>query len=360
MIAVAQACGRFDIGNLITLAPTGVLAVAVSPVLHYGGGLEGLVVTVATGWLLAVALGLGLLAVAARDFRWMSPARSIATLRAALKFGAPLQLTTLLWTVNLQVDKLLIARYLSLAAVATYELGARVAVSAFTFPQLLPSAASPAASAIHAREDDARLRELHDRLSRYVLAAAAVTTACLLGCADRLYAVWLGPGHADSALVLRGLAVGRALLLAAGAGSVVVRAIGRTSLEVWYHVIGVTVHVGLALLLLPQLGIAGALIGGAAGYLAGSLLFIGVVARALHWRLGPLLGRPHAVPAAVTAAGALAALALDRALPQADGVRGWAALAAVAATGALVALAATFATRYLGWREARELVWPSS
>ena len=360
MMAVAQACGRFDIGNLITLAPTGVLAVAVSPVLRGGGGLEGLVLTVATGWLLAVVLGLALLSMVAHDFRWMSPARSVATLPAALKFGAPLQLTTLLWTVNLQVDKLLIARYLSLAAVATYELGARVAMSAFTFPHLLLSASLPAAAAIHAREDDARLRELHHRLSRYVLTAAAVTSACLLGCADRLYMVWLGPGHAESALVLRGLALGRALLLAAGAASVIVRAIGRTPLEIWYQVIGVIVHVGLAVLLLPRLGIAGVLIAGACGYLAGSILFIAVVARALRWRLTPLLGRPHAVPALVTAAGALAGLALDRALPPAAGLAGWAALTAVAATGAAVALAATFATRYLGWREARELLWPRS
>jgi O-antigen/teichoic acid export membrane protein len=360
MMAVAQACGRFDIGNLITLAPTGVLAIGVAPVLRNGGGLEGLVVTVAAGWLLAVAMGFALLTVAARDFRWMSPARSVVTLPAAVRFGAPLQLTTLLWTVNLQVDKLLIARYISLAAVGTYELGARVAMSAFTFPQLLLSAALPAAAAIHAREDDARLRELHDRLSRYVLTAAAVTTAGLLGCADRLYSVWLGPGHADSALVLRGLAFGRALLLAAGAGSVIARAIGRTSLEIWYHVIGVTVHLGLAMLLLPRLGITGVLIAGAAGYLAGSVLFVAVVARARHWRLAPLLGLPHAVPAAVTAVGAFAALALDRALPAAAGVAGWATLAAVAASGALVALAGTFATRYLGWREARELLWPSS
>lgn len=359
MMAVAQACGRFDIGNLITLAPTAVLALGIRQVLDRGWGLEGLVLTVATGWALAVVIGFALVSAAARDFRWMSPARSLAVLPAALRFGGPLQMTTLLWTVNQQVDKLLIARYVSLAAVATYELGARVAMSAFTFPHLLLSAALPAASALHARENDARLRELHDRLSRYVLTAAAVTAACLLGCADRLYAVWLGPGHADSALVLRGLATGRALLLAAGAGSVIARAIGRTGLETWYHVIGLTLHIGLAMVLLPKLGIAGVVIGGAAGYLAGSILFVTLVARARRWRVAPLLGRPHVVPTAAAMAGALAALALDRALPALSGLAGWSALVAVAATGGGVALAVTFVTRYLGWREARALLFPA-
>ena len=360
MMALAQACGRFDLANLITLAPTGVLAAAVGPVLRSGAGFQGLVLTVAAGWTLAAVLGVVLVAIAAPELRWASPARSIASLPEALRFGAPLQLTTLLWTVNLQVDKVLIARYLSLAAVTTYELGARVAISAFTFPQLLLSAALPGAAALHARDDDERLRELHDRLSRYVLTAAAVTSACLLGCGDRLYAVWLGPGHAESALVMRGLAVGRALLLAAGAGSVIARAIGRTGLETWYHVIGLTLHVGLARLLLPRLGLPGVLIAGAAGYLAGSMLFVTLVARARRWPLKPLLGPPHGVPLLATVAGALAALALDRALPAATGIAGWAIVAAVTATAALAALGATFATRYLGWSESRALLWPGS
>lgn len=359
MMAVAQACGRFDIGNLITLAPTAVLAVGVTQVVRYGGGLEGLVLTLTVGWTLAVALGLALLAIAARDFRWMSPARSIAALPAAMRFGAPLQLTTLLWTVNQQVDKLLLTRYVSLAAVATYELGARVATSAFSFPHQLLSAALPGAAALHARADDQRLREVHDRLSRYVLTACAVTSACLLGCSGRLYAVWLGPGHAESAMVLRWLTVGRAFLLAAGAGSVIARAIGRTGLETWYHIIGLSLHVTLALVLLPKLGLTGVLIAGMTGYLAGSIVFIVIVARARDWRVAPLLGSPHVIPAIATAAGALAAVALDRALPEANGIAGWIMLAVVATAGAGVALATAFATRYLGWREARALLRPS-
>ncbi|MGH7742592.1 MAG: lipopolysaccharide biosynthesis protein [Candidatus Eiseniibacteriota bacterium] len=329
-------------------------------VLKRHGVLEGLVLTVAAGWVLAVLLGLFTLSATARDFRWTSPRKSAAALPAAMRFGGPLQVTTLLWTVNQQVDKLLLARYLSLAAVATYELGARVATSAFTFPHLLLAAALPAASALHARANDTRLRELHDRLGRYVLTAAAITAACLLGCADRLYAVWLGPGHAESALVLRWLTAGRAMLLAAGAASVIARAIGRTALETWYHVIGLTLHVSLALLLLPRIGIAGVVIAGACGYLGGSVLFVALVARARHWRVAPLLGWPHAVPTVAVLAGTLAGLAIDRALPAATGLAGWVSLGTTAAAGALVALGTTFAFRYIHWREARELLWPAS
>lgn len=360
MMAVAQACGRFDIGNLITLAPTGVLALGVTQVLRAGAGIEGLVLTVTVGWTVAVVLGVALLAVAARDFRWMSPTRSVVALPDAVRFGAPLQLTTLLWTVNQQVDKLLLARYVSLGAVATFELGARVANSSFTFPQLLLSAALPGAAALHARGNDERLREVHDRLSRYVLTAAAVTAACLLGCGDRLFTVWLGPGHADSVLVLRWLVIGRALLLAAGAGSVIARAIGRTALETWYHVIGLSLHVVLALLLLPKLGLSAVLIAGAAGYFAGSVLFIVIVARARSWRVGPLLGAPHLVPTVAALAGALLGIVLDRALPAAGGLMGWVLLAVVAASGAAAALAISFLTRYLGWREARALIRPTA
>jgi O-antigen/teichoic acid export membrane protein len=356
VMAVAQACGRFDLANGVTLALTAQHALGSPFVLAHGWGLQGLVINVAIGWALGLALGLLLLPRAAPGFRWAGPLRSLRQLREAVRFGWPMQLTSILWTVNLQLDKLLLARYVSLAAVATYELGSRVAQSAFTFPQLLLAAVLPTAAALHAAGNEARLRELHDRAGRYVLTAVAITLACLLGSASRLCLVWLGVSHADVAQVLRWLAVSAALLVTAGAGSVIARGIGRTDLETWYHVVGLSVHLSLSLWLLPRIGMLGALIGSTAGNLAGSILFITLVARAMRWPALALLLPPHAVPLVAATAGALAALSLDRILPPGSGVQAWALLASVAAMGGLAALAVTFATRYIGWRDVRVLL----
>ena len=360
MMAIAQACGRFDVANYITLALTAQQAIGIPFVLGHGWGMRGLVLNVALGWSLGLILGLVLLPMAAPGFRWTSPTRSFRHVREALQFGGPMQLTSILWTLNLQIDKLLLARYVSLAAVTTYELGSRVALSAFTFPQLLLAAVLPTASALHARDNASRLRELYDRVNRYVLIAVAITLACLLGSADRLYLTWLGPGNANAALVLRWLAATGALLLTAGTGSVVARGIGRTDLETWYHVIGLALHLTLSLVLLPRIGLLGALIGSTAGNLAGTILFITLVARVMKWSTFDLLLPPHVVPLLAAAAGTLAALALDRVLPHGAGPVAWLELGAVVAAAGLTVLAVSFVTRYIGWREARALLRPAA
>ena len=359
-MAIAQASGRFDIANGVTLVLTAQQAIGIPLMLAHHYGLRGLVVNVAVAWTLGLALGLILLPFAAPGFRWASPTRSLRHFREAMRFGGPMQLTSILWTLNLQVDKLLLARYVSLAAVTTYELGSRVALSAFTFPQLLLAAVLPTAAALHARDHATRLRELHDRVGRYVLTAVALTAAILIGSASRIYLTWLGPGHADAAMVLRWLAVASALLLTAGTGSVVARGIGRTDLETWYHVIGLGVHLTLSLLLLPRIGLLGALIGSTAGNLAGTLLFITLIARAMKWPSFELLFPPHVVPLIAAAAGALAALALDRVLPYSTGIVAWLMLALVVVAAGSVGLAVSLMTRYIGWREATALLHPAA
>jgi O-antigen/teichoic acid export membrane protein len=359
-MAVAQASGRFDLANLVTLVLTAQQAIGIPLMLAHRYGLRGLVVNVAIAWAFALVLGLLLLPISSPGFRWVSPARSLRHWREALRFGGPMQLTSILWTLNLQVDKLLLARYVSLVAVTTYELGSRVALSAFTFPQLLLAAVLPTAAALHARDNAARLRELHDRVGRYVLTGVALTTAILIGSSNRIYLTWLGPGHADAAMVVRWLAVTSALLLTAGTGSVVARGIGRTDLETWYHVIGLAVHLTLSLLLLPRIGLLGALIGSTAGNLAGTLLFVTLIARTMKWPSFELLVAPHLVPVIAAAAGAIAALAVDRVMPDLTGASSWLILGVVASSAALVALAVSLLTRYIGWREATALLRPAA
>jgi O-antigen/teichoic acid export membrane protein len=356
VMAVAQGYGRFDVANGVTLALTAQHAAGIPFVLSRGWGLRGLVVNVGVGWTLGLLLGLLLLPRTARGFRWGSLGASRSRAREALAFGGPMQLTSILWTLNLHVDKLLLARFVSLAAVATYELGARVAQSAFTLPQLLLGAVLPTAAALHAIPDVQRLKELHDRVNRYVLGASAVMLAALLASADRLYTVWLGAPPEHTALVLRGLSLSAAVLLAAGTGSVVARGIGRTMLEAWYHVASLSVHVALSLWLLPRIGLAGALIGSIAGNVVGTTLFIGLVARTMRWSFARLLIPPHVVPALAVLAGLGLGTLADRALPMASGASGWAALAAVAATAGLSALVLCLVTRYIRWNEALSLL----
>jgi O-antigen/teichoic acid export membrane protein len=355
-MALAQGYGRFDLANAVLLAVTAQQAVGIPMVLRFGWGLRGLVVNVGLGWALGLALGLVVLRRFVPQLRWCSPRASLARLRELVRFGGPMQVSSVLAALHAHLDKFLLARFVALAAVTPYELGSRVATAALTFPQLLLLAMMPAAAALHAGADALRLRELYDRGGRYVLTAAAVTAAALLGAADRLYLAWLGPGHGDAALVLRGLALAGALTLATGMASVTARGIGRTDLEAWSGAVVVAIHLALSLWLLPVLGLRGALVAFLVANAVGYTCFLWWVGGALGWRRAGLLLGPHAVPALALAAGAAAGWGCDRLLPRGAGRSAWGLLAVVAAAAALVALAVAVAARYFQWREARALL----
>jgi O-antigen/teichoic acid export membrane protein len=356
MIAVAQGYGRFDLANLVTLTLTIEQAIGIPIVLARGWGLRGLILNLALGWVLSSAMGHALIRLRLPAFRWSPFGRARARWREALRFGGPVQLNNVLGVLHQQIDKFLLVRFVALGAVTPYELGFRVAAAGSTFPQILLLALMPTASALHAAADAPRLSALYERGSRYVLMAAAVVLAGLIGGADRLYLVWLGPGHSAAALALRGLALAAAAALACGVGTSIVRGIGKPEIEARYTAIAFTVHVVLCFVLLPRFGLVGVLIAIASGNAVGGAWFLWRLAGELRWPRWRVMVAPFLVPALALAAGSAAGFGLDRALPALHGLAAWASLALIGGTGALVALAVAAATRYVALDEARSLL----
>jgi len=327
-------------------------------VLRRGWGLWGLVVNVGLGWAFGFLLGLIMLRRAVPAFRWAGARNSLAHAREALAFGGPMQLASLMAVVHAQADKFLLPVFVTLAAVTPYEIGSRVLWAVMVFPQLMLLAMLPAAAALHAAGESGRLRGLYQRGDRYVLTVTAVALAVLIGSADRLFATWLGPGHADAALVLRGLALAAGFVLATGMASVTARAVGRTDLEAWFGGISVVLHVVLSVLLLPRLGLRGTLVAVFVANLAGSSIFLLMVGRVLRWSAWDVLARPHGVPLLATLAGVAVGLGLDRLFIAPGGFMAWMLLAVVAAAAGLVALGVAMGTGYFGFQEAWALMLP--
>ena len=356
MQSVLQGYGRFDVANTITLAMAAQQIAGILFVLRMGWGLEGLVINSGLGWLLGSGLGLAHIRRVAPSFRWGSPARGVAQLGEAMRFGAPIQVASIFTVAHAQIDKFFLARFVALAAVTPYELGFRVVTAAVAVPQLLVLAVMPAAAALHARNDGARLADLYRRGNRYVLAASAVVLAGTLASAGRLYAAWLGPGHDDATLALRGLAFTAVMTLATGIGVAVARGVGRTDLEGWFAIIVFGTHAALSLWLIPARGLAGALIAMFVATTLGTVVFLWKLAGALGWSRARTLLDPFGVPLLAAVVGTLASWGMDRTLPAASGSRAWPGFVAVAASGALGATAICLGTRYVRWSEARSLV----
>jgi O-antigen/teichoic acid export membrane protein len=357
-MAVLQGYDRFDLANLISLVVTLEQAAGILIVLRNGWGLPGLVVNVGVGWALGLVAGVLALRGFVPAFRWTG-SRPWPYVPDVLAFGGPMQLASLWAVLHTNLDKFLLPVFVALSAVTPYELGSRVVGSIQAFPQMLLLAMLPAASAFHAAGDRARLRELYVRGGSYLLTASAMMVAVLLGSADRLFTVWLGQGHAEAVLVLRGLSLATGIALATGMASITARAVGRTDLEAWFGAIVVALHVALSLLLLPRFGLPGAVFANLAATVVASCCYLLFVGRVLRWRAVELLVKPHVVPLLAVAAGAVTGLALDRALPVAAGAVAWMLLALVAGVAGVVTLAVLIATGYFHWREARSLLMPS-
>lgn len=356
--AFAQGHGRFDIGNLVVLAQAASQAIGIPLALHAHAGLAGLVLVVAIGWLVAFVLGLVLLRRALPGVPVLAIGDVARHLRDALRLGGPMQVASMLATVHAHVDKFLLARLVALATVTPYEVGFRVAAAAAALPQMLLLAVLPVAAGLHVGLELPRLRRLYDRGSRYVLAAGAVLLAVQLAAADRLMLAWLGPGHADESLALRGLAIGASIALVTGMGTSIVRAAGRPEYEAWYAAVVVIAHVAISLWAIPQYGLRGALAAGIVASVVGAVFFLVQVAPVLGMSRGHLLAGIPLVPALAAAAGGVAGGALARWLPVAAGAAAWLPAIAVSAAAAAVAGGIMLALRYVDARELAGIAGP--
>jgi len=344
--ALLQAWDRFDLANTVMVTVSLVQVAALLVVLHQGGGFAACLVALLIGLAVALLLGLVLIARGAPGFRWSAPRAAAHRMRAALDFGMPLQFATGLGAMHQQLGKLLIVRLVSLAAVVPYELGLRVSSASGTFSQLLLMAMIPEASVLHAQGASERLHELYRRAGRFVTGVAATVTAALFASAPALYAAWMGHPTPDAALALRGLSLAAYSAMAGGVSLAIARGVGRTSLELEWSSVALVLHAALGAVLVPRLGLLGALVAVCIANLAAALWFALRLTRSQAWPVSRALWEPFFVPVLAMAAGVAAGspLALAIAAP-------WLALVVSAGVAGLACLAVLLLARHLVWEE---------
>src|SRR5262249_54795861 len=157
----------------------------------------------------------------------------------------------------------------------------------------------------------------------------------------------------DAALALRALTIAAGFSLATGMGTTIARAVARTDLEAWFAFCTVSIHAALSLLLLPRVGLPGALAASQISHAAGAALFLVLFARTLAWPLGSVVLKPCGVPLLAILVGAGVGAVLDRLIPVQPGLLGWTQLALVAAGATLATFGVVVVTRYFRWNEAR-------
>lgn len=355
-VMVLQAYERFDLAAIATLSITLTQAVGILWALAYGAALQGVVSAVLIAYAAGGILAIVLIAFGAHGFRWASPARAWHRWRAAVAFGGPLQLANVLAVSHQQVDKLLLARFASLALVAPYELGLRLATTMSSIPQLALSAVAPVAAAMHAREEHARSQVLYHRADRYVMAITALMAAMMLGAGPRLLEAWLGHHDPQADIALVGLVLAAVFALATSTAAVMVRSAGRTDLEAALSAVALATHLTVAFVLVPRYALLGAVAATLIGNVVACLFFLARVSRVMHWDLGRTLIGGWGLPTLALGVGMAAGRLLAPMLPATGGLAGWALAATVAAVSGLVCSGVLLLAGSVSIREIRDLV----
>lgn len=351
-----QAHDRFDLASGAVTATALCQGLGIMLGLATAQGLSYMIGAVVVGWILGAIVSLALLRHGAPRFRFGSLGRAWRHRREVWEFGGPVQISNFLAVSHQQVDKVLLARWVALAAVTPYEIGMRVAAAASSFPQFITTAIYPTATEMWARGDRAALAVLHGRSTRWVLAVSAMVTCGLVGAASPLLRVWLGGDSPDAALALQALAVAAYLASPAGPASILARATGRPALELEWSGVALLVHLAIAALLMPALGLRGILIAMCVANAVSSVWFLLRLGRALSMPIRAVLWDTFGAPVVAQTSGVALGLWLTRLLSTggqvpALGVAIAAGVGAVAVCGALLTV-----TRFVDPREAWSLL----
>ncbi len=297
---------RMDLWSLWSVLATLLQLAAVVAVLAVGGGVVGVVLANGAALLLSGIVGLVYLRRLAPDLRLSLPPWPAGLWGRLARYSLALQVINLGLLVLFQLEKLLYGRYLGLTEVGEWELAYRLAFGAWSLPALLLPPLLSAIAHLSAAGERERLRRLTERASRVLLVVAFPLAAGLVALAPAAIAAWLGEGHALAAraTVALGLALGVNILT--GVGATLMRGLDRAGLEAEYHLIGIVLHVGLGLWLVPRVGFDGGLIAVVASTVVSSLWFVFRYHRAIGEPVAPYL-RGIVLPlAAAAAAGGLA------------------------------------------------------
>jgi O-antigen/teichoic acid export membrane protein len=229
--------------------------------------------------------------------------------RELLAYGGIIQATNAFAMGWLQGGKILIGILGHLALVTQFELGFRVANAIASLPVLIQGAIIPAAAHASGAGGILEVAGTYRWGCRWVYAVGAMVLAGLWLVAPGLYLLWLGPGHAVSASIARGLALVFTGVILVGPSLAVARGGGWPELETIQLGFALLGNIALALWSVPRFGAQGAVFAMGVSFTVSAAWLI----LAMHRRLGVSTwewARVLVLPRFVGPAVASAALAL--------------------------------------------------
>jgi O-antigen/teichoic acid export membrane protein len=189
-------------------------------------------------------------------------------------YGINIRIASIAELINTHVDKIFLGYFLNTSLVGLYELGAKIAKIARSFPEQLLPAILPASSELHALDDKKNLHKLYTRGSKYLSLLTFPIAFFVIAYASLIMTLWLGrDSFKESALALQVLSVGYVFVLLVSMGRLIGRGMGIPQYEMRSSVIIVILNIALSIILIIKLGFVGALLGTTLSGVIGSSFF---------------------------------------------------------------------------------------
>jgi len=178
-----------------------------------------------------------------------------------LRFSLQLYVTQMVVTIQNQVEKLYLVRFVGVVPVGWYTIASDVSLKIRRIPELLLSPVIAAASELDARGDEPRLEELYHRLHKYLAFVVVPLALYVSAVTGRFVDLWLGPRLHIVAFPLIVLVWVNFLTLITGPGTVILVGKGLLKPAVNSTLVALLFTVTLSLLLIYKFGFAGAVVG---------------------------------------------------------------------------------------------------
>ena len=200
--------------------------------------------------------------------------------RLLFGFGMWTQINSVSAVTNLEADKVIITRFIGVAAVTPYQVASRYALLTRALPNQLLGALFPfAAAKLGQKEPSEELEGLYKRGSRYLMLMTLTVAGALISTADPFIRAWVGMSIPYAQLIATGLIISYSLNNLTGLGTTIVRAQGRPELETYYGIVSAVSNIVLTIVLTRYFGLFGVVGGTIMGNIAGSIFFLRVFHR---------------------------------------------------------------------------------
>jgi O-antigen/teichoic acid export membrane protein len=263
-----------DITNIIAIFASVVNAAGVILFLSMDLGLKGLVMSGLITAVFTVVLQtlLAYKMFPQMRFRLFSINKDI--FKKTFVYGINIRIASIAELINTHVDKIFLGYFLNTSLVGLYELGAKIAKIARSFPEQLLPAILPASSELQALDDKENLHKLYTRGSKYLSLLAFPLVFFVIANASLIMISWLGKtGYTESVLALQVLSVGYVFVLLVSMGRLIARGMGIPQYEMRSSVIIVILNIALSIILIIKMGFVGALLGTTLSGVIGSSFF---------------------------------------------------------------------------------------